>query len=49
MTPAEEAALEAAVIAACAQHKRGRDNDYRTCVFIKPDYVVKYGKYETMA
>jgi hypothetical protein len=50
MTPAEQAALEAAIIATCTQHERDhwRDNDYRARVFIEPGYFVKYDTYETL-
>ncbi|KAJ3511202.1 hypothetical protein NLJ89_g4239 [Agrocybe chaxingu] len=50
MTPTEQAALEAAIMAACTKHaeEHWRDNGYRGCVFIGPDYFVKYDDKESL-
>lgn len=48
MTPIEQAALEATIVAACTEHQvaHWQDIDYRPHLFIEPGYFVKYGNYK---
>lgn len=47
----QQAALKARVVDACTKHKLAhwRDDNYRACVSLSPDYFVKYDHPSTLA